>query len=101
MKLIRCKYCNDVVRLVKQEWRKCICKASGGQYLPDDQNAIVGGHCEIIGIRNDYFDYEPFSKEREEEGRDRIIQGEYEGDEEIIRVKSARKPRHNPNLLDA
>ena len=101
MKLIRCKYCNDVVRLVKQEWRKCICKASGGQYLQDDQRAVVGGCCEVIGIRNDYFEHAPFSAEREQEGRGIIIQGEYAGDAEIIRVKSARKPRHNPNLLDA
>ena len=93
MKLIRCKYCNDVVRLVKEEWRKCICKESGGQYRSDDQTAIVGGNCEVIGIRNDFFDYEPFSKEREQYDRNKIIQGEYKGDDQITRLKSPKKPR--------
>jgi hypothetical protein len=93
MKLIRCQYCNDVVRLVKEEWRKCLCKESGGQYNEDDQTVTVGGKCEVFGIRNDFFEYEPFSKERSEDNRDIIIQGEYEGDLQIKRVKSSRKPK--------
>lgn len=68
-------------------------------YLPDDQRAIVGGYCEVIGIRNDYFDYEPFSKEREQEQRNVILQGEYEDDKEIIRVESPRKPRHSLGII--
>jgi len=99
MKLIRCVYCNDVVRLVKEEWRKCLCKESGGQYKEDNQNAVVGGKCEVIGIRNDFFEYEPHSKEREEEGRDRLLQGEYGGDEQITRIKSSRKPRKDLRFL--
>jgi len=93
MKLIRCKDCNDVVRLVMQEWRKCLCKESGGQYNEDDQTALVGGNCEVIGIRNDYFNYEPFSEERNKEQRNVILQGEYNGDTQIKRKKTSRKPR--------
>jgi len=93
MKLIRCRWCGDVVCLYKEEWRKCLCKASGGQYNEDNQTVTVGGKCEVIGIRNDYFDYEPFTEERNREGRNVIIQGEYEGDKEVKRVKSSRKPR--------
>lgn len=86
MKLIRCQYCNDLIRLVKEEERVCLCKESGGRYNEDDQTAVIWGKCEVIGIRNDFFEYEPFSKERSEENRDRIIQGEYEGDIEIKRI---------------
>ena len=93
MKLIRCKMCGDIVNLCKEEWRKCMCRASGGQYKDDNQNAMVGGMCEVIAIRNDFFEYDSFSKERQEDNRDRIIQGEYEGDTQITRLKSSRKPR--------
>lgn len=97
MKLIRCKWCGDVVNLCREEWRKCMCKASGGQYKDDNQIAVVGGKCEVIAIRNDFFNYEPFSKERQEGERDKILQGEYEGDKQIIRLKSSRRPRKNLN----
>ena len=89
MKLIRCNECGDVINLCKEEWRRCYCKESGGQYNEDNQTVIVGGKCEVIGIRNDYFEYKPFSKEREEDNRDRIIQGEYPGDIQITRIESA------------
>jgi hypothetical protein len=100
MKLIRCKECNDVIRLVKEEWRRCLCKESGGQYNGDDQTVIVGGKCEVFGIRNDFFEYEPFSNERTLDNRDRLIQGEYEGDLQIRRVKSSRKPRRSGKLTE-
>jgi hypothetical protein len=95
VKLIRCNECGDVINLCKEEWRRCYCKESGGQYNEDNQTVIVGGKCEVIGIRNDYFDYKPFSKERTEDNRNIILQGEYEGDLEVKRVKSSRKPRLN------
>ena len=88
MKLIRCNECGDVVNLCKEVWRRCYCKESGGQYTQGNQTVIVGGRCEVIGIRNDYFDYKPFSKEREEDNRDRILQGEYPGDIQITRIES-------------
>lgn len=99
MKLIRCTWCGDVVNLCKEEWRKCMCKASGGQYKADNQNAVVGGKCEVIGIRNDFFEYEPHTIEREKEERNIILQGEYEGDTQITRIKSSRKPRKDLNCL--
>lgn len=80
----------------------CLCGESGGQYNEDNQTAVVGGKCEVFGIRNDFFDYEPFSRERREDNRDRLIEGEYDGDEQIKRVESPKKskdkfsPTHAP-----
>lgn len=97
MKLIRCKKCDDVVRLVHTKWRNCECGKSGGQYNDDLMSATVGGDCEVIGLRNDYFAEKPFSKEREkkdDKGQlSHIIQGEYEGDAQIHRIKSPDGPK--------
>lgn len=97
MKLIRCKKCDDVVRLVHTKWRKCECGKSGGQYNDDLMSATVGGDCEVIGLRNDYFAEKPFSKERDkkdDKGQlSHIIQGEYEGDVQIHRIKSPDGPK--------
>lgn len=90
MKLIRCKNCDDVVRLIHTKWRKCECGESGGQYNSSSMSATVGGNCEVIGIRNDLFDYEPFHEERN--SRNMIIQGEYEGDVQIYRIESSDGP---------
>lgn len=92
-KLIRCKNCEDIVRLVHTKWRKCECGQSGGQYNDDLLSATVGGNCEVIGIRNDFFQSKPFSKKRDEDGKNGIIQGEYEGDTQIHRIKSADGPK--------
>ena len=93
MKLIRCKKCEDVVRLVHTEWRQCDCKKSGGQYNDDMISATVGGDCEVIGLRNDYFELKPFSKARNKDGLNGIIQGEYLGDVQIHRIISAKGPK--------
>ena len=90
MKLIRCKNCDDVVRLIHTRWRKCECGESGGQYNGLSMSATIGGNCEVIGIRNDLFDYEPFHNERN--SRNGIIQGEYEGDIQIHRIESSDGP---------
>lgn len=99
MKLIRCKKCNDVVRLIHKNWRTCECGKSGGQYNDDMLSATVGGKCEVIGIRNDYFTSEPFTPERivnkEGEVVDKIIQGEYLGDVQIHRIFKGSGPRLN------
>ncbi len=91
MKLIRCKECNDVVRLVHIEWRKCDCGESGGQYNDDLLSATVGGNCEVIGIRNDFF--EKSREDRVSEHIDSIIQGEYNGDLQINRIESSNGPK--------
>jgi hypothetical protein len=93
-KLIRCKKCEDIVRLVHTKWRKCECGKSGGQYNDDMISATVGGDCEVIGIRNDYFAAKQFSKERSDDGDlNNIIQGEYDGDVQIHRIKSGDGPK--------
>ncbi len=92
-KLIRCKKCEDIVRLVHTKWRKCECGKSGGQYNDDLMSATVGGDCEVIGLRNDYFAAKPFSKKRGEDGLGHIIQGEYGGDVQIHRIESGDGPK--------
>lgn len=96
MKLIRCKNCDDVVRLIHTKWRICECGKSGGQYNDLTMSATVGGDCEVIGIRNDFFEFEPFSEERN--SRNGIIQGEYEGDVQIYRIESPKGPKLNINF---
>jgi len=91
MKLIRCKSCNDIVRLVQTKWRQCACKESGGQYNDDNISATVGGDCEVIGIRNDWVDGS--KKDRQDKELNTIAQGEYLGDVQIHRIESGKGPR--------
>lgn len=91
MKLVKCKNCNDVVRLIHDKWRKCDCGKSGGQYNDDLLSATVGGDCEVIGLRNDFFETKPFSKKRGDLSG--IIQGEYKGDVQIHRIKLPDGPK--------
>jgi hypothetical protein len=91
MKLIRCKTCEDVVRLIHTEWRKCYCGKSGGQYNDDLLSATVGGNCEVIGIRNDFFTES--KKNRFKEHRNVLILGEYIGDTQIHRINSPKGPK--------
>jgi hypothetical protein len=93
MKLIRCEKCEDVVRLVHTKWRKCDCGKSGGQYNDDMISATIGGSCEVIGLRNDFFQEKQFSKGRGEDGKNLIIQGEYVGDNQLHRIKSGDGPK--------
>ena len=102
MKLIRCKNCNDVVRLVHTHWRMCDCGKSGGQYNEDLITATVGGDCEIFGISNLFFDEEfnKLSEEEKVEYRSKINHywceiwfGEGDGDFQIHRIKSPKGPR--------
>ena len=92
-KLIRCKKCEDIVRLVHTKWRKCECGESGGQYNDDLMSATVGGNCEVIGLRNDYFTEKPFSKKRNKQELNTIIQGEYDGEVQIHRIESSEGPK--------
>ncbi len=102
MKLIRCKNCNDVVRLVHTHWRMCDCGQSGGQYNEDLITATVGGNCEVFGISNLFFD-EDFNKLSEDEKIEyrkeighywcEIWFGEVKGDVQIHRINSPKGPR--------
>lgn len=104
MKLIHCKKCHDVVRLIDTEWRTCDCKKSGGQYNEDLMTATVGGNCDIVGISNLFF--KESSKKlifNEKELRKYtkklnhppffIWYGEMKGDNQIHRIKSPSGPR--------
>lgn len=53
-------------------------------------SATVGGNCEVIGIRNDFF--ESKIEDRVKDGRNQIIQGEYLGDVQIHRIISPDGP---------
>jgi hypothetical protein len=50
VKLILCKVCEDVVRLVVREARTCQCGACRGQYT-DENNAVISGPCIPIGLK--------------------------------------------------
>jgi len=102
MKLIRCKTCGDVVRLIEKRWRVCECGESGGQYNEDFMSATVGGNCEILGISNLMFDkrYRRMSDKRKTEYKKQINHhpceiwfGEVLGDYQIIRIESPDGPR--------
>jgi hypothetical protein len=100
VKLIRCNNCEDVVRLIERDWRSCDCGESGGQYNQDMISATVGGDCEVIGLRNDFFKEKPFSKKRGEDGKNIIIQGEYLGDNQIHRIDSGKGPRLKMDITE-
>ncbi len=103
MKLIFCKRCKDIIRLVHTKWRTCECGASGGQYITCDKNvlpiATVGGECDVIGIPNPCFD-EVFKYLSEGQGRkwyrdkhggwvSDLIFGEFPGDRQVFRIESS------------
>ena len=54
MKLIFCPKCYDVVNLIVNQKRACMCGLSWGQYT-DETNALVGGHAIPFGINNHSF----------------------------------------------
>jgi hypothetical protein len=102
MKLIRCRKCEDVVRLIETKWRTCECGNSGGQYNGDSVTATVGGDCDVVGLSNLFFDnkYRKLSDEEKEEYKKEINHhpcevwfGELEGDKQIHRIKSSKGPR--------
>jgi len=102
MKLIRCRKCEDVVRLIETKWRTCECGESGGQYNEDSVTATVGGDCDVVGLSNLFFDnkYRKLSDEEKEEYKKEINHhpcevwfGELEGDKQIHRIKSSKGPR--------
>lgn len=52
MKLLLCKECQDVVRLIKDQKRVCKCGKVGGKYI-DELNAIYFGEMAVpIGFSN-------------------------------------------------
>lgn len=102
MKLIYCRTCRDVVKLIDTKWRICSCGMSGGQYNEDQITATIGGHCDIIGIPNPFFDdvfkhlSDPHGKEwyRRKNGWNTTDcwYGEYPGDKQVFRIKSPFGP---------
>lgn len=52
MKLLLCKECADIVRLIQDEKRICKCGKVGGRYI-DDLNAVYFGELAVpIGFEN-------------------------------------------------
>ena len=52
MKLLLCKECQDIVRLIREEKRVCKCGKVGGKYT-DDLNAVYFGEMAVpIGFAN-------------------------------------------------
>lgn len=104
MKLIHCKKCHDVVRLIHTKWRKCECKESGGQYNADLLSATIGGDCDIIGIPNPFFD-EVYKYLIEENGGKQFYRNKFgwgtqdvwygggAGDKQVCIINSPKGPR--------
>jgi hypothetical protein len=54
VKLILCRECHDVVKLIPEEKRHCYCGKAWGQYHVDGLNAVYGGETAIaLGFHND------------------------------------------------
>jgi hypothetical protein len=86
-----------------QVWRTCLCGKSGGQYNVDGMTATLGGEARVFGVGNPFFEYlYPFL---EEAGKRKMWKkfyghelgdcwwGEYEGDNQILRIVDANGPR--------
>lgn len=104
MKLIHCKHCHDVVRLIHTKWRMCECKKSGGQYNDDLMSATIGGGCDVIGIPNPFFDDifkylieenggTQFYRDKHGWGKQDIWYGGGAGDLQIHRIESPKGPK--------
>lgn len=104
MKLIHCKKCHDVVRLVHTKWRMCECKATGGQYNADLMTATIGGDADVIGIPNPFFDEinkylieenggKQYYRDKHGWGTQDIWYGGGPGDLQIHRIDSPKGPR--------
>ena len=111
MKLIHCKSCHDVVRLIPQIWRKCYCGEIGGQYNQDLMTATVGGDCDVIGIPNPFFDPvykyllddnggKQWYRAKHGWGTQDIWYGGLQGDKQIHYIKSPNGPRLKMKVKD-
>lgn len=71
MKLIFCRECCDVVRLIQEEKRRCYCGKAWGQYDNDGLNAVYGGETAVaIGFLNDSFTLAVIDRPERGFGRD-------------------------------
>jgi endogenous inhibitor of DNA gyrase (YacG/DUF329 family) len=58
MKLVLCKECGDIIRLIKEAERHCFCGKSCGRYEKDGLNAWYKGDMAIpLGIANSTLTY--------------------------------------------
>lgn len=55
MKLLFCPACHDAFSLRPEQWRRCRCGASGGQYNRDKETATIGGRARVFGVGNPFF----------------------------------------------
>lgn len=103
MKLLFCPICHDVLGLLGEEWRTCVCGCAGGQYNDDNMTATVGGAAKVIGIGNPFFNplWIHLTPEKKRELRQQYYgqpdsdawYGEYPGDIQIFRITSPNGPR--------
>lgn len=104
MKLIHCKKCHDVVRLIHTKWRMCECKSTGGQYNADLMSATIGGGADVIGIPNPFFDEinkylieenggKQFYRDKHGWGTQDIWYGGGKGDKQVCHIASPKGPR--------
>ena len=102
MKLLFCPDCHDAHELIPDEWRMCLCGASGGQYNADGMTATIGGRARVFGVGNTFFNelYPLLGPDGKKIVRQKYFGqetdawwGEYKGDQQIFRVEEAEGPR--------
>jgi hypothetical protein len=103
MKLLFCPLCRDVQGLIMQTWRCCLCGKSGGQYNADGMTATLGGEARVFGVGNPFFEYlYPFLEEKGKRAMWKKYYGhelgdcwwgEYEGDNQVLRILDVKGPR--------
>lgn len=113
MKLIRCDYCGDVVRLITEEWRKCKCGKIGGQYNENGLVATIGGEGRVVGLSNLFFikdypnvcppskeDWKKILKMRKAAGyaqnKAEVWYGDQKDEWQLIHIKNPNGPRVTP-----
>ena len=55
MKLLFCPMCQDIVKLLKERQRTCVCGKSWGMYLENGVDSIYGGEAVVLGFGNETF----------------------------------------------
>lgn len=103
MKLLFCPICHDVLGLLDNHWRTCVCKCSGGQYNADGMTATIGGMGKVFGVGNPFFNelYPFLNNEGKKAMRQKFYGqpdtdcwwGDYAGERQIFHIQEAAGPR--------
>lgn len=102
MKLLYCDVCHHVVAIRGSHWSKCDCGRIGGQYNEDGVTATVGGPARVFGVANPFFapEWQQLTPGQQQDKREAYNYGPsdcwwggYEGDSQLLFIKSPSGPR--------